>query len=201
MPTLPKTTPKRYLSGLAALNRPHGIKPDERRETKISLHPEDPLNELILTTSNFELGIFDSVDILDAHEIAHEESSVWVATHARAIADMLLFSVSRDLPFDSILINEWTTCFTRLELKQILDLELALVPLEHKERILNWLEEREDEFRSSVLALIAKGHAEDERRIHSGELHPESMFFLSRERVKNECKFVWNLDPSLYDNL
>lgn len=199
MPTLPKTTPKRYLSGLAALNIHHGIKPDERREPKISLNPEDPLNELTMATSNFELGIFDCADILDAHGIAHEESSVWVATNARAIADMLLFSVSRDLPFDSILINDWTDCFIRLDLKKILDLELESVPLEHKERILNWLEESEDEFRSSVLALIAKGHAEDERRIRSGELHPDSNFFLSRERVTNECKVVWNLDPSLYD--
>lgn len=201
MTTFPKTTPKKYISGISAINLPHGIKPDERRETKISLDPKDPLNELTLSTSNFELGIFNCADILDAHGIPHEEGSVWVATHARAIADMLLFSVSRDLPFDSILINEWTTCFTRLELKQILDLELALVPLEHKERILNWIEEREDEFRSSVLALIAKGHAEDERRIRSGELHPDSTFFLSRQRVTNECKVVWNLDPSLYDKL
>ncbi len=196
-----KTTPKHYLSGISALNLHHSIKPDERRETKISLDPKDPLNELTLATSNFELGIFDCTDILDAHGIAHEESSVWVATPARAIADMLLFSVSRDLPFDSILINDWTTSFTRLELKQILDLELALIPLEHKERILNWLEKREEEFRTSVLALIANGHAEDERRIRSGELHPDSMFFISRERVKNECKVVWNLDPSLYDKL
>ena len=135
MTTFPKTTPKRYLSGLAALNLPHGINSDERREIKISLHPEDPLNELTLASSNFELGIFDSVDILDAHGIAHEESSVFVATHARAIADMLLYLVSRNLSFDSILINEWTTCFTRLELKQILDLELPLVPPEHKQQV------------------------------------------------------------------
>jgi hypothetical protein len=200
MSIFPKTTPKRYLSGLAALNFPHGLNNDERREAKISLDPEDPLNELTIATSNFELGIFDCTDIFDAHGIPHEESSVWVATHARAIADMLLFSVSRDLPFDSILINEWTTSFARLELKQILDLELPLVPPEHKQRIQDWLEEREEEFRTSVLALIANGHAEDERRIRSGELHADSMFFISREKVK-ECKVVWNLDPSLYDKL
>ena len=135
MPIFPKTTPKRYLSGLATLNLPHGIKPDERRETKISLDPKDPLNELTLASSNFELGIFDCAEILDAHGTAHEESSVWVATHARAIADMLLYLVSRNLSFDSILINEWTTCFTRLELKQILDLELPLVPPEHKQQV------------------------------------------------------------------
>ena len=200
MTTFPKTTPKRYLSGLAALNLPHGINSDERRDTKISLHPEDPLNELTMATSNFELGIFDCADILDAHGIAHEETPVWVATPERAIADMLLFLVSRDLPFDSILINEWTTCFTRLELKQILDLELALVPIEHNEQILKWLEKREDEFRSSVLALIANGHAEDQRRVRNGELHPDSMFFISRERAK-EMTVIWNNDPSLFDKL
>ena len=171
MMTFPKTTPNRYLSGLAALNLPHGINSDERREIKISLHPEDPLNELTLASSNFELGIFDSVDILDAHGIAHEESSVFVATHARAIADMLLFLDARNLSFDSILINDWSTCFIRLDLKQILDLELELVPLENKERILDWLEQRAEEFRSSVLSLIAKGHAEDQRRVQNGELH------------------------------
>jgi hypothetical protein len=200
MPIFPKTTPKRYLSGLAALNLPHGLKTDERRETMISLHPENPLNELTLASSNFELGIFDCTDILDAHGIPHEESSVWVATHARSIADILLFSVTRKLNFDSISINDWTTLWTRLELKQILDLELPLVPPEHKELILNWTERKEDEYRASVEELIARGHAEDERRIRSGELHPDSMFFISRERAK-EMKVIWNNDPSLFDKL
>lgn len=42
-----------------------------------------------------------------------------------------------------------------------------------------------------ILILIAQGHAKDEERIRSGELHPDSMFFISRERAQS-MKIVWN---------
>lgn len=62
------------------------------------------------------------------------------------------------------------------------------------------LSQKEDEFTASVQGLIAKGHAEDEQRVRSGELHPDSMFFIPREQVK-KMTIVWNNDPILFDKL
>lgn len=200
MPMFPKTTPQQYLTGVSVLNFPYGLNTNDRREDQISLPLEEPLNELLLASSNFDLGIFNCAEILDAHGIPHEESSVWVATHARVIADMLLFSASRNLTFDPIMLNEWTNWESQLELMQILDLELTLVPLEQKQRILEWVNQKLDEYRASVQALIASSHADDEMRVRSGQLHPDSLFFIPREKVK-QMTVVWNNDPSLFDKL
>lgn len=121
-------------------------------------------------------------------------------SNARAIADSLLFSVEHNLSFDEISNDKWTTYETRLDLLKILENYLALMQPEHKQRILEWIERKEDEYRASVEELIANGHAEDQRRVRNGELHPDSMFFISRERAK-EMTVIWNNDPSLFDKL
>lgn len=54
-----------------------------------------------------DLGVFECSSILDQYNIPHPEGAVYAATHARAIADMVLITILDDGSPDFIRLDDW----------------------------------------------------------------------------------------------
>lgn len=113
---IPETTPRRYLSGMAALNLPsesgtgdwHLIetffKPQKRRPKLFVAGEGCPDN-----TNKFlgARGVFECSALLDKLNIPHYPGPAYAATHARAIADLVLTSVLNGGALDHIPLDDW----------------------------------------------------------------------------------------------
>jgi hypothetical protein len=113
-------SPLVYIGGLAALNLParSGSGDWHLEETFFSQKPKASRSFLFGvgcetdTTSFFEAeGIFDDIydctEILDRLGIPYEGAIVYAATHARAIADLLLGAVLRGESTDFVVLDDW----------------------------------------------------------------------------------------------
>jgi hypothetical protein len=127
---IPQTTPKRYLSGIAALNIPsddgtgdwhlHNTLKNEKTNPPVFLL----VGEGCQYNSNQlfgNLGIFECSDILEKFGVPHPEGEVWAADHYRATADMVLFYAQQGKSFDHLPINDWfNTDHEIMQLKNML---------------------------------------------------------------------------------
>jgi addiction module RelB/DinJ family antitoxin len=145
---IPETSPDRYLSGIAALNLPsesgtgdwHLIetffKPQKRRPKLFVAGKGCPDN-----TNEFlgERGIFECSALLDKLKIPRHPGPAYAATHARAIADLVLASILSGGALDHIPLDDWMP--QDRDKQQVFDLlHLALIHLSEAQRdkILKW---------------------------------------------------------------
>lgn len=114
--TIPKTTPKRYVSGIVALNIPSETgtgdwhfdlafrKHDGPRPLPFMVGEGQGYDTTVLLG---DAGVFECSAILDRIGVPHEPGPVYAANHARAIADMVLGSVMRGNTALPVTLDDW----------------------------------------------------------------------------------------------
>lgn len=116
IPPIPETSPTRYLSGMAALNliSPNGTGDWHMVETFFRAH-EKPSRSFIAgagcETDTMALlgdaGIFECSEVLDAMGIRRPPGKAYAATHARAIADLVLSAVLHGGSPEFVQLDDW----------------------------------------------------------------------------------------------
>src|ERR1700736_506469 len=112
---IPKTSPTRYLSGIVALNilsdRGTGdwhqdifARPTSTHHRSFGVEKGADVDPIGLLGTN---GIYDASAILDAMHVPHPDGPVYAASHARAIADLVLGAVLRDESPDFVGLDDW----------------------------------------------------------------------------------------------
>ena len=113
---IPETSPTRYLSGIVALNIPSGEGTGDWHQTQIFFRPyvRHPRSFLVGSGLDFDptaymgnAGVEDRSAELDALGVEHPAGPVYAATHARAIADLLLRAVLRGESPQFVTLDDW----------------------------------------------------------------------------------------------
>lgn len=114
--TIPETSPTCYISGVAALNIISGRGTGDWHEIRNFLRPRKrvPSEFLVEKNSAFDPfpyfgndGIFECGSVLQRMGVLHEIKLVYAATHARAIADMVLGCVLSNESPEFIALDDW----------------------------------------------------------------------------------------------
>ena len=101
---IPQTSPTRYISGIVALNIPSERGTGDWHETSIffTSRVRMPRSFIIERGQPFDpsdflgsVGRYDAAAALDSMGVKHPEGPVYAASHARAIADLVIASVLR----------------------------------------------------------------------------------------------------------
>ena len=101
---LPETSLDRYIGGMAALNLPTGEWTGHWHREQTFFQPRRKLSRSFISGAGCSTdttallgheGIVDCTQLVDALRIAHQGSRVFVATHARAVADLVLGALQR----------------------------------------------------------------------------------------------------------
>jgi len=113
---IPQTSPTRYISGIVALNIPSESGTGDWHQSSIFFVPrlKTPGSFIIELGQPFDpsellggVGIYDASPVLDSMRINHPEGPVYAASHARAIADLVIISLLRGTYPDHIDLDEW----------------------------------------------------------------------------------------------
>ena len=114
--TIPATSRRHYLGGMAALNLPsptgtgdwHMEQTFFRQREKRSRSFISGAGCLTDTTPILgDTGIYDCTAVLDDLGIPHEGVSAYAANHARAIIDLVLAAVLRGASPDFVVLDDW----------------------------------------------------------------------------------------------
>lgn len=102
--TIPETSPDRYLGGMAALNLPTAVGTGDWHQVQTFFRPRRRLSRSFISgvgcqTDTTDLlgraGIVDCTQVVERLRIPHQGARVFAATHARAVADLVLAAVRR----------------------------------------------------------------------------------------------------------
>lgn len=102
--TIPETSLDRYLGGMAALNLPTAIGTGDWHQVQTFFRPRRRLSRSFISgigcqTDTTALlgraGIVDCTQVVERLHIPHLGARVLAATHARAVADLVLAAVQR----------------------------------------------------------------------------------------------------------
>jgi len=113
---IPQTSPTRYISGIVALNIPSERGTGDWHETSIffTSRVRMPRSFIIERGQPFDpsdflgsVGIYDAAAALDSMGVKHPEGPVYAASHARAIADLVIASVLRGEMLDHVGLDDW----------------------------------------------------------------------------------------------
>jgi hypothetical protein len=110
--TIPPTTPRRYISGIAALNVGTG---DWHSEQVLHRRPaRTPRTFLVGEGADFDTipllgdtGIYDCAPLLDRMGVPRPSGPVWAADHARAIADLVIVAVAFGDDPSFVALDDW----------------------------------------------------------------------------------------------
>ncbi len=114
--TIPATSKQVYLGGMAALNLPSPAGTGDWHMVQTYFLPRQKRSRSFvsgkgcLTDTNPLLGdegIYDCTEILDQLGIPYERRPVYAASHARAIADLVLDAVMRGSSADFVVLDDW----------------------------------------------------------------------------------------------
>lgn len=114
--TIPETSPDRYLGGMAALNLPTGIGTGDWHQVQTFFRPHRRLSRSFISgvgcqTDTTDLlgraGIIDCTQVVESSRIPHHGARVFAATHARAVADLVLAAVRRGLSPDFVVLDDY----------------------------------------------------------------------------------------------
>lgn len=143
-----ETSPQRYLSGMAALNIPSSKGTGDWHLIETFFRPHQQRSRLFIAGAGCEAdttplladqGVFECSAILNEWGIPHPPGTVYAATHARAIADMVLVCVLDGSHADYVELDDW---MPRNEDKQavfdLLDMAMQYLTLEQKSRVTVW---------------------------------------------------------------
>lgn len=147
--SIPKTSPTRYLSGIVALNiLSDAGTGDWHQDIFLRPRPTPPRSFIIERGQEFDpsallgdAGIYDASVMLDAMHVPHPDGPVYAATHARAIADLVLAAVLRGESPDFVALDDWMPSDEdKREVLDLLDAAALRVPKHNAQAIQNWVE-------------------------------------------------------------
>lgn len=113
---IPAITEGRYLGGMAALNLPTCVCGGDWHLEQTFFRARKRISRSFIsgegcpTNTNplfGDTGIYDCTHILDAMGILHEGTIVLAATYVRAIADLVLDAVLRNLSPNFVVLDDW----------------------------------------------------------------------------------------------
>lgn len=139
---IPPTSKSRYLGGIAALNLPSPSGTGDWHMHQTFFRIQERRSRSFIsgagcvtdTNSIFgDFGIYDCTAVLDDLKIPHESKVAYAATHARAIADMVISTVQRGLLPEFVVLDDWMPRDS--DKQQVFDLmTIALKQLAEEER-------------------------------------------------------------------
>lgn len=146
--TLPPTTKRRYLGGMAALNLPSasGTGDWHFEQTFFRLREKRSRSFIsgtgCLTDTNPMLGdrgIYDCTAVLDDLGIPHESPVAFAASHARAIVDLVLAAVMRGQSADFVVLDDWMPrASDKQEVFELLEKALEYLSLDQQDEVNQW---------------------------------------------------------------
>lgn len=114
---IPRTSRLHYLGGMAALNLPSPLGTGDwhmeqtfrnRQGNKLSRSFISGVGCATDTTALLgDAGIYDCTQIINDLKIPHDSEPVFAANHARAIADLVISSILRDITPNHIQLDDW----------------------------------------------------------------------------------------------
>ncbi len=113
---IPETSLDRYLGGMAALNLPTGTGTGDWHQEQTFFRPRRKLSRSFIsgagcatdTTAMLgSIGIVDCTQAVDSLRIPHLGTRVYAATHARAVADLVLSAVLRGESPDFVELDDY----------------------------------------------------------------------------------------------
>lgn len=145
---LPETSLDRYIGGMAALNLPTGEGTGDWHQEQTFFQPRRKLSRSFIsgagcatdtTTLLGHEGIVDCTQLIDRLRIAHQGNRVFAATHARAVADLVLGALQRGESPDFVDLDDY---MPRPEHKrtvfQLLDLAAQKLDDVLQQQVLAW---------------------------------------------------------------
>lgn len=149
MSIIPPTTPFRYLSGMAALNIPSDSGTGDWHMVETFFRPRQTLSRLFLagdgcpddtTPLLSDVGVYECSHILDRYQIPHPDGAVFAATHARAIADMVLVTVADGGSPAFIKLDDWMPeVEDKRAVFELLDAAISQLKTIAREKIAAWV--------------------------------------------------------------
>jgi hypothetical protein len=146
---IPPTSPTRYLSGMAALNIPSDSGTGDWHMIETFFKPTKVMARLFVagvgcaddtTPLLYDLGVFECSDVLDRHNIPHTSGPVFAASHARAIADMVLVVTLEDGNPAFIDLDDWMPeREDKNKVFELLDIATSKMGPHEKERVSRWI--------------------------------------------------------------
>lgn len=150
MDIISSTAPDRYLSGMAALNIPSDEGTGDWHMIETFFSPRQRFSRLFITgagchddTTSYlaDMGVYDCSAILNAYGIPHPGGSVYAATHARAIADMVLVTILDGRSPSFIPLDDWMPSdIDKQAVFDLLEVAAGRMDEEDKKRVLVWIE-------------------------------------------------------------
>ncbi len=145
---LPETSLDRYIGGMAALNLPTGDGTGDWHQEQTFFQPRRRLSRSFISGAGCSTdttallgreGIVDCTQLVDALFIAHQGNRVFAATHARAVADLVLGALQRGESPDFVDLDDY---MPRPEHKrtvfQLLDLAAQKLDDVLQQQVLAW---------------------------------------------------------------
>lgn len=153
--TIPATLPTRYLGGMAALNLPSPKGTGDWHFWQTFFCERKKLSRSFISGLGCETdtvgllgeeGVFDCSALLDSLNIPFDGERAFAASHARAVADLVLASVLRGEPTDYICLDDWMPRDSdKEEVFALLDKAMSKLGPEQQEKVMEWKEKnRED---------------------------------------------------------
>jgi hypothetical protein len=148
IPPIPETSPTRYLSGMAALNliSPNGtgdwhvvetfFRPHKRRSRSFIAGAGCETDTLDLLGDR---GIFECSEALDAMGIRRPPGNAYAATHARAIAELVLSAALHGESPEFVQLDDWMPRDS--DKQEVFDLLCITAPKltdEQRKKVLIW---------------------------------------------------------------
>jgi hypothetical protein len=147
--SIPKTSPTRYLSGIVALNILSDRGTGDWHQDIFTQPPSTPPRSFIIEKGTDvdpigllgTNGIYDASGMLDAMHVPHPDGPVYAASHARAIADLVLSAVLRGESPDFVGLDDWMPRDEdKSEVLCLLDEAAQHLELQHVDPIEAWVE-------------------------------------------------------------
>lgn len=145
---IPPTSPTRYLSGMAALNLPSPKGTGDWHMTQTFFRPRAHRSRSFIagegcatntTPILADIGVFDCTDLLDSLHIPYEEGSAYAATHARAIADLVLSAVMRGESPEFVRLDDYMPRNSdKQEVFDLLAIALKQLEPQQQKQVLEW---------------------------------------------------------------
>ncbi|MBI6725698.1 hypothetical protein YA0089_19010 [Pseudomonas viridiflava] len=143
---LPPTSPKRYISGISALNIPSDsgtgdwhtfatLRRPTRRQIPLKLVGDG--QDFNSNTIFGSRGVVDCTEQCEKYGIPFEDSPVYAANHIRALADMVVYYAGLKMNISSIPLNDWLN--TENEKKELFELLQYAKGVSFFEEINKWI--------------------------------------------------------------
>lgn len=147
-PSIPETTPQRYLSGMAALNLPSPTGSGDWHLIETFFKPRLRQPRLFIAGARCEAntnpllgnrGVFECSAQLNSLNIPHPDGPAFAANHARAIADLVLVSVLDGGSPDFVQLDDWMPGDNdKLSVFELLDVASPQLSSEQQETVRKW---------------------------------------------------------------